>query len=217
MTAPTDDEKLFKERGFNKRIGFGENPALVVIDMQKGFTKPDQALGSNLDDEIAAIQPLVEVAHRRGIPVIYTACVYDDPELKDAGIWINKIGGLATLRAGTENAEIDDRLDVRPGDALMHKKYASCFFGTDFGSRLTSRRIDTLIITGCTTSGCVRATAVDSCQSGFRPVVVREAVGDRSQAAHDQSLFDLDAKYADVMGLDDVLAYLETVGHNSER
>ena len=99
----------------------------------------------------------------------------------------------------------------------MHKKYASCFFGTDFASRLTSRRIDTLIITGCTTSGCVRATAVDSCQSGFRPVVVREAVGDRSEAAHEQSLFDLDAKYADVMGLNDVLAYLETVGHNSER
>ena len=94
------------------------------------------------------------------------------------------------------------------------KKYASCFYGTDLVARLNSRRIDTLIITGCTTSGCVRATAVDAVQNGFRPMVVREAVGDRSAAAHEQSLFDLNAKYADVVSLDETLQYLKTVGHN---
>jgi nicotinamidase-related amidase len=218
MTTKNDrDEKMFLERGFNRRVGYGQKPALVIIDMQKGFTNPGEALGSNLDSQIDSIIPLLEAAHERKVPVFFTACVYDDPDLKDAGIWINKIGGLATLRAGTANAEIDDRLDRQAGDALLHKKYASCFFGTDFGSRLVSQGIDTLIITGCTTSGCVRATAVDSCQSGIRPIVVREAVGDRSAAAHEQSLFDLDAKYADVTSLNDALAYVKNVGHNAGR
>ena len=215
MTTPVDrDEKLFRERGFNKRMGFGSSPAVVIIDMQKGFANPKEALGSNLDGQIAATIPLLEVAHRRSIPVFFSVCVYDDPELRDAGIWINKIQGLETLRAGTENVEIDDRLDVRPGDTLLRKRYASCFFGTDLSSRLAAGRIDTLIITGCTTSGCVRATAVDAVQNGFRPIVVREAVGDRSAAAHEQSLFDLNAKYADVVGLDETLQYMRTVGHN---
>jgi nicotinamidase-related amidase len=103
---------------------------------------------------------------------------------------------------------------MQPKDILLAKKYASCFFGTDLVPRLNARRIDTLIITGCTTSGCVRATAVDALQNGFRPVVVTEAVGDRSVAAHEQSLFDLNAKYADVVSLDETLQYLKTVGHN---
>jgi nicotinamidase-related amidase len=212
--SPDRDEQLFRERGFKQRMGFGEKPALVIIDMQKGFTNPQATLGSNLDSQIEATIPLLEVAHRRRIPVFFSACVYDDPDLKDAGIWINKIKGLETLRAGTENVQIDARLDKRPGDTLLTKRYASCFFGTDLVSRLASSRIDTLIITGCTTSGCVRATAVDSCQWGFRPVVVREAVGDRSPAAHEQSLFDLDAKYADVLPLGEILSYMESVGHN---
>ena len=122
--------------------------------------------------------------------------------------------GTLTLKAGTSAVEVDKRLDMRPTDSLLVKKYASCFFGTDLVPRLMNQRVDTLIITGCTTSGCVRATAVDAVQSGFRPMVVREAVGDRSAAAHEQSLFDLNAKYADVVGLDETLQYMKTVGHN---
>ncbi len=217
MAAVDRDEKLFQERGFQGRMGFGEKPALVVIDMQKGFTNSAATLGSNLDSQIEATIPLVNVAHERGIPVFFSACVYDDPDMKDAGVWINKIAGLATLRVGTENVEIDSRLGMRKGDSLLIKKYASCFFGTDLMSRLTSRGVDTLILTGCTTSGCVRATAVDSCQSGLRAIVVREAVGDRSAAAHEQSLFDLDAKYADVVSLSETLAYMASVGHNVSR
>lgn len=141
MTETVDrDEKLFRERGFKQRMGFGEKPALVVIDMQKGFTNPQATLGSNLDSQIQATIPLLEVAHRRGIPVFFSACAYDDPDLKDAGIWINKIKGLETLRAGTENVKIDERLDVRRGDTLLTKRYASCFFGTDLVSRLASSR-----------------------------------------------------------------------------
>jgi nicotinamidase-related amidase len=122
--------------------------------------------------------------------------------------------GSLTLTAGSEAVKVDPRLGMQPKDILLVKKYASCFFGTDLVPRLNSRRVDTLIITGCTTSGCVRATAVDAVQNGFRPVVVREAVGDRSAAAHEQSLFDLNAKYADVVSLDETLQYLKTVGHN---
>jgi len=122
--------------------------------------------------------------------------------------------GSITLAKDTDGHEIDPRLDFRPSDSLLLKKYASCFFGTDLVPRLNSRRVDTLIIVGCTTSGCVRASAVDAVQNGFRPMVVREAVGDRSAAAHEQSLFDLQAKYADVVSLDETLQYMRNVGHN---
>jgi maleamate amidohydrolase len=121
---------------------------------------------------------------------------------------------VVTLKADSEGVQIDPRLDFRKTDSLLVKKYASCFFGTDLVSRLLSRRVDTVIIVGCTTSGCVRATAVDAVQTGLRPMVVREAVGDRSPAAHEQSLFDLNAKYADVVSLDETLQYMRTVGHN---
>jgi maleamate amidohydrolase len=211
-----DDAAFFAARGFGQRIGFGERPALVIIDMVKAFTDPAAMLGANLDNEIAAIQPLLAEAHQRDVPVMFSTVRYDDADLKDAGIWALKQKGVTTLRGEDKGWEVDPRLEFRRADTLLFKKYASCFFGTDLVPRLLAHRVDTLIITGCTTSGCVRATAVDACQNGFRPMVVREAVGDRSAAAHAQSLFDLDAKYADVVGRDEALAYLRTVGHNSQ-
>lgn len=214
MTSGKDDEEFFRQRGFGLKIGFGERPALMIIDMVKGFTNPDMPLGSNLDAQIEAQTPLLAVAHERNIPVIFSTVTYHEADIRDAGIWGLKQRGALTLTAGSEAVKVDPRLDRRPDDSLLVKRYASCFFGTDLVPRLTSRRIDTLVITGCTTSGCVRATAVDAVQNGFRPMVVREAVGDRSKAAHDQSLFDLDAKYADVVSLDETLHYLKTVGHN---
>ena len=215
MTSGKEDEDFFRARGFGVKIGFGERPALIVIDMLKGFTDPAMPLGANLDHEIEAQQPLLDVAHQRGIPVIFSTVIYTDADLKDAGLWGIKMKGSLTLKAGTPAVEIDPRLDMRPTDSLLIKKYASCFFGTDLVPRLMNQRVDTLIITGCTTSGCVRATAVDAVQNGFRPIVVREAVGDRSKPAHEQSLFDLNAKYADVVGLDETLQYMRTVGHNA--
>jgi nicotinamidase-related amidase len=140
---------------------------------------------------------------------------YDESDARDAGIWARKMKGVTSLQADGKGWELDPRLDFRNSDILLYKKYASCFFGTDLVPKLLTKGVDTLIVTGCTTSGCVRATAVDACQNGFRPVVVREAVGDRSAAAHAQSLFDLDAKYADVVGIEDALSYLEKLGHNS--
>jgi nicotinamidase-related amidase len=214
VTSGKEDEEFFRQRGFGLKIGFGERPALIVIDMLKGFTDATMPLGSNLDREIEAQKPLLQIAHDRDIPVIFSTVMYHEADIRDAGIWGLKQKGALTLTAGSEAVKIDPRLDMRPSDSLLVKRYASCFFGTDLVPRLTSRRIDTLIIVGCTTSGCVRATAVDAVQNGFRPMVVREAVGDRSAAAHEQSLFDLNAKYADVVSLDETSHYLKTIGHN---
>ena len=217
MTSGREDEEFFRQRGFGIKIGFGERPALIIIDMLKGFTDPAMPLGANLDRQIEVQKPLLEIAHERNIPVIFSTVIYNDADIKDAGLWGIKMKGSFTLKAGTPAVEIDPRLDMRTGDSLLVKKYASCFFGTDLVPRLTNQRVDTLIITGCTTSGCVRATAVDAVQNGFRPMVVREAVGDRSAAAHDQSLFDLNAKYADVVSAEETAQYMKTVGHNAAR
>jgi maleamate amidohydrolase len=212
---PQDDEEFFRARGFGQTIGFGERPALLIVDLVKAFTDAGRPLGANLDAQIAASNLLIDAAHARDVPVIFSSVSYSDPNLKDAGIWARKQKGVATLMASGDGPELDPRLHFRPGDAILMKKYASCFFGTDLVPLLLAGRADTLIITGCTTSGCVRASAVDACQIGFRPMVVREAVGDRSAAAHDQSLFDLNAKYADVVSLEETLQYLAAVGHNT--
>jgi maleamate amidohydrolase len=214
MTSGKADEDFFAQRGFGIKIGFGERPALIVIDMITGFTDASMPLGAPLESQLAAQKPLIDVAHERNIPVIFSTVIYNDHDLKDAGLWAIKMKGTMTLKAGTTAIEVDKRLDMRPTDSLLVKKYASCFFGTDLVPRLLNQRVDTLIVTGCTTSGCVRATAVDAVQNGFRPMVVKEAVGDRSASAHEQSLFDLNAKYADVVGLDETLQYMKTVGHN---
>lgn len=214
MTAsgtPPSDAEFFRQRGFGQKLGFGERPALLIVDMARAFTNPAMTLGSNLDAQIAAIQTLLGAAHGRDVAAIFSTVSYEDENLRDAGVFGMKQKGSATLRAGTEGVQIDPRLDFRKTDSLLVKKYASCFFGTDLVSRLLVRHVDTLIITGCTTSGCVRASAVDACQNGFRPMVVREAVGDRSLAAHEQSLFDLNAKYADVVSLEETLQYLDSL------
>ncbi len=208
MAAQQNDEEFFKQRGFGLKIGFGERPALLVVDMLKAFTNPALVLGANLDSQIEAHKPLLAAMHELNLPVIFSTVMYEDADLKDAGIWALKMKGVLTLKSGGDGSEVDPRLDCRKTDSMLLKKYASCFFGTDLVPRLLAHRVDTLLITGCTTSGCVRATAVDSCQNGFRPMVIREAVGDRSAAAHEQSLFDLNAKYADVVSLEDTLQYL---------
>lgn len=215
MGVKTGDEEFFRQRGFGLKIGFGKRPALLVVDMLRAFTDPKMLLGATLDDQIEATRPIIAVAHKRAIPVVFSTVIYEDADLSDAGIWRFKQKGVATLRAGTDGVEVDPRLGMRTDDTLIVKKFASCFFGTELAQRLAAQGIDTLVITGCTTSGCVRATAVDACQLGFRAMVVREAVGDRSAAAHEQSLFDLNAMYADVVSLEETLQYLRAVGQTA--
>jgi nicotinamidase-related amidase len=202
-----EDEQFFKDRGFGMRMGFGKKPALLVIDFVNAFTDASTMLGSNLDSQLGEANRLIDAAHAGGVPVFFSTVSYDEEELRDSGIWAMKHKGTRLLVAGTPAVALDARLHRQASDPILVKKYASCFFGTDLVPRLLSRGADTLVITGCSTSGCVRATAVDACQNGFRPIVVREAVGDRSRAAHEQSLFDLHSRYADVVGVDEVLDY----------
>lgn len=209
--APSDVDRFFKERGFGLTIGYGERPALIVIDLIQGFTNPELPLGADLSEQLAKTRQLLDAARLAEIPVYYTTVAYEERDLRDAGIWAKKMAGVMTLRAGTPEVEVDPSLERLPEEPVIMKKYASAFFGTDLLSRLNSLRVDTLLISGCTTSGCVRATAVDAVQNGFRPIVVREAVGDRAQSAHEQSLFDLNAKYADVVGIEEVLDYLSGI------
>lgn len=210
MTAENKHQEadFFEARGFGVPLGFGKKPALIIVDLTKGFTDPERPLGSDLSTQIEASNQLLDAAHAKDVAVFFALVRYDDPQMRDAGLWAIKQKGSASLLASGDGHVFDERLHKLPQDQELPKKYASCFFGTDFLSRLVSAGIDTLLIAGTSTSGCVRATAVDAVQNGIRPMVVREAVGDRSKAAHDQALFDLETRYADVVSLDETLAYL---------
>jgi nicotinamidase-related amidase len=209
MTDGKEDmDSFFRKRGFSRVIGFGERPAVLVIDIIGAFTDPGLPLGANLDEVIAQTKRVLAPARRASLPIFFSTVAYEDKDLRDAGVWALKQAGVMTLRAGTPEVEVDSRLERRAEEPVIMKKYASVFFGTDLVTRLHTLKIDTLILTGCTTSGCVRATAVDGLQYGFRVMVAEEAVGDRAAPAHEQSLFDLNAKYADVVSVDQVLAYL---------
>ena len=208
MSTDQDMERFFRQRGFGRTIGFGVKPAVLVIDLIRAFTNPDLPLGAPLGDQLRETARILAAARMAGAPIFYTSVAYEDADLADAGIWAIKMAGVMTLRAGTPEVEVDPILGRLLEEPLIFKKYASAFFGTDLLTRLNTLRIDTIILTGCTTSGCVRATAVDGLQNGFRVMVAHEAVGDRAQGAHDQSLFDLNAKYADVVSVAEVLTYL---------
>lgn len=201
------DKEMYQQRGFSSRVGFGERPALLVIDFIKGFTDTNCPLGSNLDSEVSATKKLLDEFRRRKLSVHFTTTAYDE-EMVSAGVFVKKVPSLANLKFGSAWVEIDKRLTPQTGEVVWTKQYASAFFGTSLASALSAQKVDTLIITGCTTSGCVRASAVDSCQNGFLTNVVSECVGDRSPAAHEANLFDLDAKYADVVSLKEVEEYL---------
>jgi nicotinamidase-related amidase len=183
-----------------------------VIDMNVGFTDPDSPLVCELEDVVEAIGRLLEEARRAELPVVYTTVAFDEGARKTAAAFIDKIPALLTLEAGSRWVEIDPRLAPAPGEPVLTKLFASAFFGTALGSMLASAGCDSLIVTGASTSGCVRATAVDAIQHGYRPVVPREAVGDRDPAAHEANLHDIDAKYGDVVSLDETLARIAEIG-----
>ena len=216
-TDLAEDENFFAERGFGGRLGFGNRPALLIVDLVNAFTDASSPLGAAMDSEIDATCALLDAARSVDVPRFFTTLWYEDTDLKDAGVWVRKIKGLSVLRKDTHEVQLDARLKHRSDEPIVAKKYASAFFGTDLLSRLISTGVDTLVIAGCTTSGCVRASAVDAIQFGLRPVVVREAVADRSASAHAQALFDLEQKYADVETIDGVIAELQRTASRHTR
>jgi maleamate amidohydrolase len=191
--------------GFHGRAGFGLRPALLVIDLNVGFTDPESPLACDLEGVVVAIQRLLGEARAARLPVVYTTVSYDEGDRLAAAAFIDKIPALLTLEAGSRWVEIDPRIAPLPGEPVLSKLFASAFFGTPLSSLLTASGCDSVIVTGASTSGCVRASAVDALQHGYRVIVAREAVGDRNPAAHEANLYDIDTKYGDVVSVDDVV------------
>ena len=194
--------------GFGQRQGAGTRPALLVIDMSLGFTSPESPLHCELEDVVAAIARLLEAARAVGAPVVFTTVSYGEGEQVIAKAFIEKVPALLALAADGPYTAIDPRIAPLPHEPLLDKLFASAFFGTSLQTLLAAHDCDSVIVTGASTSGCVRATAVDVLQNGYRLLVPRDAVGDRNQAAHEQALYDIDAKYGDVVTLDQALAVL---------
>jgi nicotinamidase-related amidase len=183
---------------------------VLVVDFSCGFTDPECPLGADMAGEVEATRRLLDAARDKGLPVVFTTIAFA-PNLKDGGLWMQKVPALAALQLGGAWAKIDPRLGVRDDETVIVKKGASGFFGTNLASVLVSHGVDSVILCGATTSGCIRATAIDLLQYGWPTIVPRECVGDRAQAPHDANLFDIQAKYADVVSVEDALAYLESI------
>jgi len=198
--------------GFNRSLVPGRKPALLIIDFVKAYLEKTSPLYAGVEQARADCEILLRAARKRGIPVIHTNVVYQKGG-RDGGVFFRKVPALACFELGAhpELAAFADGLEPVAGETVISKQYASAFFATSLASTLTALGVDTVLIAGLSTSGCVRASAVDCCQHGFVPVVVREAVGDRAAGPHESNLFDLQAKYAEVKPLAEVLDYLSAL------
>ncbi|GAB3096487.1 isochorismatase family protein [Aestuariicella hydrocarbonica] len=187
-------------------VSLGQKPALLLVDMVQGFTSSACPLGTDCPDVVEANRRLLELFHDKGLPVVFTTVVYHNDD--QAKVFRQRIPALNVLTPDSDWVKIDARLPVHEQDMLVEKQWASCFHQTDLAARLRQLGVDSLVVTGLTTSGCVRATVVDALQYDFPVVVVEEAVGDRNLEAHAANLHDMHAKYAEVARLADVLALL---------
>jgi maleamate amidohydrolase len=207
MTGET--QRTYARAGFGGRVARGRRPAVLVVDLSRGFTEARWPTGADLTKVVDATTQLIEAARGGSVPIMFTTIAYEDADVNGrACTWLTKAPGLAILRAGSELVELDPRLPLEQHDLVAVKKGASAFFGTSLAAALVALRVDTLIVCGATTSGCVRASVVDAVQLGFPVLVPRECVGDRAVAPHEANLFDIDAKYGDVIELADAIAYV---------
>ncbi|MCY3561600.1 MAG: isochorismatase family protein [bacterium] len=213
-TGMEDKHRIYEQAALGGRVGFGNRAAVVVVDFQRCFVDPSIPGGGDFSDAIEETVRLLEAGRSHGVPIVFTVVAYDDPA-RDAGRFIEKCPTLKYAVAGSEMVELDERLVRRPDEPVVVKSFASAFFGTTVASYLTGLGVDTVILAGCTTSGCVRASAIDSMQSGFRTVIPRQCVGDIAAEPHEANLFDIDAKYGDVVDLDVVLAALPAPAGNA--
>jgi maleamate amidohydrolase len=199
---------VYEQRGLGARQGAGNRPALVVIDFSLGFTDPESPLHCDCDAALDVTADLLAAARESGAPVFYTTVAYDEAGRKAASAFIAKAPPLGILEVGSRWIGIDERIAPRSGEPVLSKLFASGFFGTPLAPMLTAAGCDTVIVVGASTSGCVRATAVDALQHGFRVIVPRDAVADRAPGAHEASLTDIDGKYGDVMSGAEALGVL---------
>jgi maleamate amidohydrolase len=202
-----DAPDVYVRQGYGQGLGFGARPALLVIDFSNAFADPLMFGGGNIGAAIEHTVPLLAAARRGSLPIVFTTHAYA-ADGSDYGLLVEKNRNLRRLVAGSSGAAIVDRLQPRSGEFVLGKRHPSAFFGTDLAGWLAARTVDTAIICGCTTSGCIRATAVDALGFGLRPIVVRDCVGDRALEPHEANLFDLEQKYADVLSLETTMDYL---------
>ena len=205
MTTPLDED--YANAGFGGRLPFGDRPALLIVDVCRAYLDPASPLYAGAESALAANITLAAAARAAHIPVVFTRVRYSAGGL-DGGLFYRKVPALAAYLDDNPLGDFDPALIPEPGDLVVTKQYASAFFATSLAASLTAMGIDSLLITGFSTSGCVRATALDALQHGLIPYVVREACGDRAPGPHESNLFDLQAKYAEVVGLDDALSLI---------
>jgi maleamate amidohydrolase len=203
-------KQVYARAGLGQSVTMGSRPAVLVVDFSCGFTDPECTLGADMTEQVEATKRLLDAARAKGLPIVFTTIGYE-PSLKDGGLWLQKVPRLGDLQVGGRWVEIDPRLEAREDETIVLKKGASGFFGTNLASILISQGVDSVILCGATTSGCVRATAVDLLQYGYPTLVPRECVADRAQAPHEANLFDINAKYADVVSVEEALDYVESV------
>lgn len=209
MTEPSTAQ-VYDRAGFGRPVERGARPAIVVVDFTNGFTDPQYPTAAEMSAPVEATARLLAAFRERGLPVVFTTIAYDGGQVASLA-WLRKATGMASLRLGTRLVEVDARLNIGADEHLVVKTGASGFFGTDLAAYLASLKVDTLVVTGATTSGCVRATVVDAVQYGYPTLVPRDCVADRAQGPHDTSLFDINEKYGDVVDERDVLGYLASL------
>lgn len=192
-------ESDYEKAGFGGRLAFGRRPAVLIIDVVRAYLDKASPLYAGVEAALASNVRLVEAARVAGVPVVYTQVVYQ-PGMGDGGVFYRKVPALKVFEAGSPMGEFPPEIAPRPGEVVVTKQYASAFFGTSLASTLRTMGVDTVVMGGFSTSGCVRASALDAMQHGFIPFVVREACGDRDSRPHEANLFDLQAKYAEVIG-----------------
>lgn len=197
---------------WDNRLGFGRKTALIVIDLLQGYTlKGAPLFAPGVVKAVREMPELLKLARQKKMPIIHTRVFYNPSDFIDGGVWIRKAPVLKSLVPGNKYAQFCKGVEPGKGELVIVKNYASAFFGTSLAATLTAAGIDTLMITGCTTSGCIRASAVDAVQNGFRPIVVRECVGDRHDGPHEANLFDINAKYGDVISKTEALKYIKSL------
>jgi maleamate amidohydrolase len=205
------DNDIYRAQGFGGRVGIGARPALCVVDFVEGFVDPKVFGGGNIIAAVANAVPLLAAARRCGLPVAFSRVVYAADGSDDCA-FVRKVPALAKLTEDAPDSQIVAELKPKSNELILRKTQPSAFFGTTYADHLRSRDIDTVIVSGCTTSGCVRATVVDAMSHNFRTIVARDCVGDRSLAAHRANLFDMEQKYADVIDSKLIIAALEALG-----
>jgi len=209
-----DESAIYKKQGMGKQLGFGQKAALVVVDFVNGFNDPEVFGGGNISDAIAATKTLLDAARLNNVPVAFTRIIYQK-NASNAGVFAEKAPKLKDLTIDNLLSQVVPELEPIEGEFIVDKTDASSFHGTGFDAWLTYNHVDTLIVTGATTSGCVRATVVDACARNYRPIVPRDCVGDRAIGPHDASLFDMGQKYGDVISSNEVIAELERLSAES--